>query len=238
MADELLDALALEKSHVVANSAMNRGRRLRGGNSYEKELGFDPAAFLRARLQVQQHASWLDLGCGAGRALLDAAEFFRAEATQGKVTLVGVDLIPMFYPMPADIDCLRFEAASLSSWQSSRTFDVITCVHGLHYVGDKLGLVQRAVQWLNEGGRFLAHLDYSNLRLKRGSAHSRIGKDLARAGLEYNSRRHLLSCQGPRQFSLAYRYLGASDGAGPNYTGQPAVNSFYEAVSPDAVNLS
>ena len=30
---------------------------------------------------------------------------------------------------------------------------------------------------------------------------------------------------------LPYRYLGADDRAGPNYTGQPAVDSYYEMVT-------
>ena len=32
---------------------------------------------------------------------------------------------------------------------------------------------------------------------------------------------------GPVALSLPYRYLGADDRAGPNYTGQPAVVSYY-----------
>src|SRR5579872_3608192 len=143
MANEFLDELALERSEVVANSAMNRDRGLHGGNSYEKELGFDPAAFLRERLQSQPQVSWLDLCCGAGQALVDAAQLFRAEGAQGKVILLGVDLIPMFHLVPADIQYLRLEAASLSMWYANQKFDLITCVHGLHYVGDKLGVIQK-----------------------------------------------------------------------------------------------
>ncbi|GAB3891420.1 hypothetical protein GCM10029964_064560 [Kibdelosporangium lantanae] len=32
---------------------------------------------------------------------------------------------------------------------------------------------------------------------------------------------------GHRQVHLPVQYLGADDQAGPNYTGQPAVNSYY-----------
>ena len=156
------------------------------------------------------------------------AEYFRAESSHRKILLVGVDLVSKFHSVPPDIHCLRLEAASLSIWRPKQKFDLITCVHGLHYVGDKLGILQNAAQWLKEGGRFLAHLDYNNLRLKNGSARARIGKYLGNAGFEYNASRHLLSCEGPRHLSLAYRYLGADDTAGPNYTGQAAVNSFYE----------
>jgi hypothetical protein len=46
--------------------------------------------------------------------------------------------------------------------------------------------------------------------------------------LLYDSRRRLVSCCGRKQVSLPYRSIGADDTAGPNYTGQPAVNSYYE----------
>jgi len=29
---------------------------------------------------------------------------------------------------------------------------------------------------------------------------------------------------------MPYRYVGADDGPGPNYTGQPAVDSYYEPI--------
>ncbi len=38
-------------------------------------------------------------------------------------------------------------------------FDLITCVHGLHYAGDKLAVLTRAVDWLTPGGLFAADLD-------------------------------------------------------------------------------
>lgn len=61
---------------MVANCAMNRDRQLAGVNSYARELGFDPLAFLSSRLGGQglhAGAGWLDLCCGAGRALIQAA---------------------------------------------------------------------------------------------------------------------------------------------------------------------
>lgn len=230
MANEFLDELKLQRSEVVANPAMNRDRGLVGGNSYEKELGFDPGEFLRERLKGRSQVAWLDLCCGAAKALVEAAEALRAEGAQGKVMLVGVDLIPMFDLVPPDIKFLQLEAASLSMWYASQTFDLITSVHGLHYIGDKLGVIQRVARWLNPGGRFLAHLDYDNFCLKDGSARQVIGSDLAQAGFQYDDHRHLLMCDGPLHFSLPYRYLGADDQAGPNYTGQAAVNSYYEKI--------
>ena len=50
----LLDDKRLESSSVVANSMMNRQRRCLGGNSYQKELSFNPIEFLSARLSQQK----------------------------------------------------------------------------------------------------------------------------------------------------------------------------------------
>jgi ubiquinone/menaquinone biosynthesis C-methylase UbiE len=63
---ELLTDGALEASSVVANVAMNRERRLAGRDGYSRVLGFDILCLPRG-------ARWLDLCCGSGRALLDAA---------------------------------------------------------------------------------------------------------------------------------------------------------------------
>jgi hypothetical protein len=37
-------------------------------------------------------------------------------------------------------------------------------------------------------------------------------------------------CRSRKVVEPRYRYVGADDSAGPNYTGQPAVDSYYEAV--------
>ena len=77
----------------------------------------------------------------------------------------------------------------------------------------------------------MANLDLANLRLPDGRAAGRnVSSDLRRAGLEYDRRRRLIVCRGRRTVVLPYRYLGADDRAGPNYTGQPAVDSYYEPI--------
>lgn len=63
----------LEQSDIVANSRMNRERACVGPNSYAREMGFDPLAFLQTRLCTQERVAWLDLCCGRGRALIQAA---------------------------------------------------------------------------------------------------------------------------------------------------------------------
>jgi hypothetical protein len=126
---------------------------------------------------------------------------------------------------------LRLIEASLSTWRPDRPFEQITCVHGLHYIGDKLGLIVRAASWLVDDGLFVANLDLHNLKLSDESQSvRRVAADLRRNGLEYDRRKRLLICRGRKEVSLPYRYLGADDQAGPNYTGQPAVDSYYEVV--------
>jgi SAM-dependent methyltransferase len=201
----MLDDARLEASSVVANNAMNRERGLMGVNSYERELGFDPATVARG--------AWLDLCCGSGRALI--------QATRPGLTLVGVDLVDYF--APHDPTAVTLVAAPLRTWAPDRAFDLITCVHGLHYVGDKLGTLERAVRWLAPDGRLYAHLDVNNVKGVdvRGA--------LRRAGVHYDARRRLVVCDGRRALDFGFTYLGADDQAGPNATGQPAVDSYYAA---------
>jgi Methyltransferase domain len=227
----LLDNESLERSSVVANSRMNRERRAVGVNSYEKELRVDPIVFLTDRLATNGSASWLDLccGCGCGCALIDAANYFRGRCTAHQLTLHGVDLMGMFDAIPDDVDFLQLESASLHQWTPPRKYDLITCVHGLHYIGDKLGLVELAVTWLTVDGTLVANLDLTNLRLTDGTPlRNTIVRRFRDCGLAYDRRRHVLSCVGSKSVSLGFQYVGADDKAGPNYSGQEAVDSHYE----------
>lgn len=207
----LLDDQALHASSVVANNAMNRERQLAGVNSYAKALGFDPADGLTG--------AWLDLCCGRGRALIQAAERLNTS------TLVGVDLVDAFAATPPGVTLI---AAPIETWTPDRTFDLITCVHGLHYVGDKLGVLSRILRWLTPRGRFVADLDLSSVRLEDGRPAGRpLTTVLRKAGVDYDARRHRISCFGPKELIFPYGYIGADDSAGANYTGQPAVHSYY-----------
>jgi trans-aconitate methyltransferase len=215
----LLDDPALEASSVVANNAMNRERQLAGVNSYTREVGFNPVDVLTARLESgTADVAWLDLCCGSGRALTQAATHFRGSGLAGRVTLVGVDLVDTFTTTP-DVELIR---SSITTWTPNRAFDLITCVHGLHYIGDKLGILARAASWLTPTGRFVADLDLANIRLPNGR---RLTTQLRAAGFTY--RAHRITRTGPTQLRLPYNYLGADDHAGANYTGQPAVRSHY-----------
>lgn len=163
--------------------------------------------------------------CGTGRALIQAATV--TERDRLPIEIVGVDLVGMFAENHSR--SLTLIEASLSTWSPAKTFDLITCIHGLHYIGDKLGLIARACSWLNHDGLFVANLDCGNLRLNPGGAISRVfAKELRQTGVDYLPVKRLIRCNGHRELSLPFAYVGADDEAGPNYTKQPVVNSYYE----------
>ena len=228
---KLLDPPALEISEVVANACMNRTRNLTGPNSYGKDLGISPLDFLKDTLCKHGRASWLDLCCGSGRAMIQAAESLQSAGLQNAVKLVGIDLVPMFDADPPGLNCLRLISGSVARWEAEDQFDLITCVHGLHYIGDKLGLLLKASRSLRDGGLLMMHLDYWNIRLQPGAGSvAQLGKDLHNLGFRYLRARRLITCNRHITQHLPYRYLGANDKAGPNYTGQPAVDSHYERI--------
>jgi len=123
-------------------------------------------------------AAWLDLSFGTGLALIQAARTANAEGLG--VEVVGVDLVGMFHRLDPGLTCLRLVEASLSTWRPDRPFDLITCVHGLHHVGDKLGLIAGPASWLAEEGLFVASLDLHNLKLADGKPAGAEGERLRR----------------------------------------------------------
>ncbi|MEU7739998.1 hypothetical protein [Nonomuraea sp. NPDC049158] len=102
-------------------------------------------------------------------------------------------------------------------------------MHGLHYIGDKLGLLARIGTWLADDGLFIANFDVRAIRLEGGApAGRRLTTSLRSQGVTYDGRTRRIGWTGRRLIDLPYRYRGSDDQAGPNYTGQPAVNSYYE----------
>lgn len=215
----------LSQSPVVANCRMNRERSLYGSNGYARDLKYDPLVVLREAVRRHGEAAWLDLCCGTATAIVEATDV--AERERLPIEITGVDLAGLFVSHSSAQ--LKLHQADLGRWRPNRQFDLITCVHGLHYIGDKLGLIERAASWLLPDGRFTAHLDMANVRLQDGRSGRVVAQALRRLGFQYSFRNRILELRTVCPGTLGYRYLGADDAAGPNYTGQPAVHSWYQA---------
>jgi SAM-dependent methyltransferase len=206
---------------------MNRERGLTGVNSYERDLNFDIRAFLRTRIEASSVA-WLDLCCGTGRALIEAVGELAKSNLMDRALSEGVDLAGHFDPNPFPMLTLQIKTAE--AWAPTEAYTLITCVHGLHYVGDKLAVIAKAANSLTHDGLLLANLDLTNFRFHDGRPAGRcVAARLRRAGFAYDSRRRLLRCEGRRRLESGLEYLGADDAAGPNHTRQPAVDSYYTA---------
>ena len=236
--DHLLDDETLAASAVVANSTMNRERQLDGVNSYTREPGFNPLDWITARhrqrlgdAESDGTVRWLDLCCGTGRSLVQAADQLRRAGLDQQVHITGVDLVDFFDPIPVPTPALQLTCASVTSWTPPHRFDLITCVHGLHYLGDKLAVLARIADWLTGDGLFVADLDLNSVRLPDGRPAGRKLLGALRAnGFAVDTRRRRITRTGADTVRMPYAYLGADDRAGPNYTGQPAVNSYYQPV--------
>lgn len=224
---KLLSDKELSQSDIVANNRMNRSRNASGINSYEQEFRTKPNQLLEEFLKRKNTVSWLDCCCGEGKALIQSAQWLQQKGWQSKAQLLGIDLVDYFLPTPSDIHCLRFETIALTDWIPSQKFDLITCVHGLHYIGDKLKVISTAIQALAEDGVFIANFDLASIAIDGDPTGTYIRKLFKQQGIDYKARTKMLFCQGPSTLPYQLQYLGADDQAGPNYTGQPAVKSYY-----------
>ncbi len=208
---------------------MNRARNCSGSNGYERELGFDPTDFLFDRLADRPTVAWLDLCCGTGRALVQCATRLTTRVPAQRFRIFGVDLVDAFDPIPETVENVAFHVGTLPEWEIEEHFDLVTCIHGLHYVGDKLAALTAAARWLVPDGLFVANFASESLKSPDGKPLGRaVTASLRKNGFIHDSRRHRISRTGPGPVAFPFRYLGADDTAGPNYTGQPAVDSYYE----------
>jgi ubiquinone/menaquinone biosynthesis C-methylase UbiE len=224
---QLLSEQELVWSPIVANSRMNRGRNASGVNSYEKEFKFRPEAFLESKIKEYGKASWLDLCCGEGIALLQTAAYLSENGLQDKIRLKGIDLLDLFKPGDSRYKFMDFEVMSVVDWVPDQQYDLITCSHGLHYLGDKLKAIQTALRALNAQGLFIANLDLTNISIA-GVSSDRFLKDIfKKSKIEYNSRTRIIKRVGAVDIDFNLEYKGADDKVGPNYTGQDAVTSYY-----------
>src|ERR1700749_4439239 len=93
---KLLNNATLEQSSTVANCLMNRERVCTGKNSYVKELSFDVLDFIRQRSDSHNQVTWIDLCCGSGKALIDAASKLSNDDLNPMLSIIGIDLVSMF----------------------------------------------------------------------------------------------------------------------------------------------
>lgn len=223
---KLLGEHELVWSAVVANNNMNRKRKASGVNSYEKELDFRPELWLETFIQQHGNVRWLDLCCGEGNALTEAAQYLAEKGLQAKAELMGIDLVHHFADVPQALHCIQFKTGSVAGGITG-TYDLITCIHGLHYLGDKLAALAAACAALSGDGLFVGNFALESIRSEQPEVKAHVKNMLKKAGVTYNGRRHMIECRGPKQLSFGLEYLGADDTAGPNYTGQAAVDSWY-----------
>ncbi len=224
----MLRAAELLSSPVVANTTMNRGRGFSGVNSYERDLRFSITEFLAERVRERGEAFWYDACCGQGCALVKAGKQFAVAGWGHQVRIVGVDLVEMFTLEQAPAVTLR--AADVAAFTLEQPADLITCVHGLHYLGDKLGFLQNAHAMLAPGGLFLGHLDTNNVRAVEGglSIWRQAARHAAKGGVAPELKSHVLrlSCKDtPLDFGVTYE--GATVSEQPNYTGITVIDSWY-----------
>ena len=214
-------------SPIVVNSRMNRERNSSGINSYEQEFKFKPEEYLASKIKEFGQASWLDLCCGHGKALIQTAEYFDKLDQQNVVTLKGIDLVDTFPTVDKNITCIELKSESLITWTPDQTYDLITCVHGLHYLGDKLKVIESSINALKPSGLFVANLDLGNIVLQGAKTNVYLKNSFKKYGVDYNSRTRVLKHIGGIAINFNLKYLGADDKYGPNYTGQDSVTSYY-----------
>ncbi|MDW3648897.1 MAG: methyltransferase domain-containing protein [Bacteroidia bacterium] len=225
MNTKLLNKEELAWSPIVANNSMNRERQAIGINSYEKDIGLNPLDFL-LKNSSQEKVRWLDLCCGKGNALIQTANILEEKGGSDQFELSGIDLVD-FFSDPANLR-IDFQVQNLESWMPQKEYDLISIVHGLHYVGDKISLVERAISALSPQGLFIANLDLENIKIQAVNQPKKLLSSFFKKNkLEYNARKKIISSDKRKIDTSGFHYLGADDKAGPNYTGQEVVNSYY-----------
>jgi SAM-dependent methyltransferase len=227
---------------------MNRERGLHGVNSYTRELGFDALAWLMSCAEAHGQAAWLDVCCGEGRALSAAAQALRESHSPLNIHLAGVDLVapgsygaraPGSLPTPSignkgpakpSAVQLEFIEADIDSYMPSGAFDLITCVHGLHYLADKLGFLERAYGWLTAGGILVGHLDPANVRSDTmpRSFWPTASRHARHQGAEVGLKSHRLRIErNACVLDFGAEHVGAGPSETANYTGIAVIDSWY-----------
>jgi len=226
---KLLKNKSLLQSSVVANCTMNREREAYGDNSYQKDIYVNPYVFLKNHVKSKNKIRWLDICCGRGKALIQVANKFEDEKLEADIEFIGIDLISMFDTIPHHVRNVQLLESTIEEFDTNLSFDLITCVHGLHYIGDKLGIIEKYTQYLENESLFVCNLDTNNILDENGVNISRqVNKLFREQALDYNTRKKILTSIGRKNIKFPLRYLGADDQYGKNYTGQRSVSSYYQ----------
>ena len=215
----MLDHRQVVESEIVANSVMNRERCLAGVNSYARELRFDPLDWLAHRVKARGRAVWYDACCGEGRALREASATVAETVCGDAYRFIGVDLVTAFSTPKSGPSLF---AADVMTFAPEEPVDLITFVHGLHYLSNKLAFLEHAYRLLAPGGLLIGHLDLNNVRLASGEPLSKriFEGNSHRDGTPLSLSRHLLKIEKTAPtLSFGLRWIGASISEKTNYTG-------------------
>jgi SAM-dependent methyltransferase len=154
---------------------------------------------------------------------------FKDEKIETNFEFWGVDLVSMFDFIPEEIPNIHLVESSLLDFDTNLFFDLITCIHGIHYLGDKLKIIKKYIGYLKPNSLLVCNLDTNNLFDKNGKPLGRkINACLRNQGLLYDTRLKILRCVGNQSVNWPFQYLGADDQFGENYTGQKTVASYYD----------
>jgi len=228
---DLLTNEKVLKSEIVANSTMNRERGLSGVNSYGRELAFDIVPWLLSRARGHGSSYWLDACCGEGLALMDARRALDSSPEGINVSVVGVDLVGAIKSNHSE----NVVVGDVTAFDTGRQVDLITCVHGIHYLGDKLGAIRHFYSLLNPGGVLICNVDLTNIIID--GTPSKSWRTVAGSpNPTVSFKKHILKVEKDVNSPIAFHlnYLGAAVSTAPNYTGIIVIDSFYSHAEPSA----
>jgi len=229
--NHMLTPTQILTSHIVANSTMNRSRGLSGVNSYTKDLRFEVLSHLLERHKANGSVVWYDVCCGEAHALSQAATELSDRGIRDGVKIIGADLVMSDPSDQSDQSNVTLIEGDVSTLLPTQKADLITCVHGLHYIGDKLGLLTHLSGMLAEGGIFIGNIDPANIRIQgavsNGWANIAKAAGIHKTHLVYKD--HILKIVQPGRIGFNLVYKGATASEKPNYTGITVMDSWYDA---------
>jgi hypothetical protein len=146
------------------------------------------------------------------------------------ITTLGVDLIGQIAQVPNEYVVV----GDVSTFNPGYAVDIITCVHGLHYVADKLAILCHFYSLLAPEGQIVANLDLMNIivddqPIAKWTAFTKL---IAEPKPTATFKNHVLTLTKGSECSLTFglRFVGASISTEPNYSGITVVNSCYSST--------